>query len=121
MKRESAEWLIDQTDNLARIRAQDLADELAYVNFRASKDAGDSEAQQRAYFGNDYQMLLDRWTEDEKPIYCAGCNAEMDEDERERIRKGDEYCDRCNSQPDTSYLDDPRHGQAASINARYGR
>lgn len=57
---------------------------------------------------------------------CQKCREFLDEDEIEKIEDGVELCDSCNDdllrgEAMDRMLDDPRHGQAANLNSRYGR
>lgn len=56
---------------------------------------------------------------------CDECNEFLDEEEIEKIEDGIALCDCCNERllsaaAEDRRLDDPRHGQAASLNRKYG-
>jgi len=108
----SANWLLAQSESIARIREENEAEDAAYLIFRQSEDAGDSEAIQKAFFGSKYQLLRDRYDLEHT---CVDCGEWTEPDE-------DPLCDRCNSKRfRVDDIPDPRSGSAEYLNRRYGK
>lgn len=59
-------------------------------------------------------------------LKCEECGEFLEEEEIENLEDGAELCDHCDAElsraeAEDRRLDDPRRGQAASLNSRYGR
>jgi|SRR5882672_8310333 len=83
----AAQYVLEQTKALVRIRLEQDLEEAEYQAFTDSMEHGDTQAAQVAYFGNRYQALWDRWHL-EHVKHCHECAVELDEDERD-------LCDDC--------------------------
>lgn len=88
----AVEWLLDQTEACAQLRREREDAEIQEAFFRQCMEDDMPTAAMKAYFGADYEGLLN-WYEGEK----------------------------LNTPQDERYLDDPRRGQAAEINRRFER